>query len=387
MDRKTKNSLIDSTKSEFYKVYNSKFDFVSIAPGRVNIIGEHTDYNLGLAMPVAIDKWICIASRKRNDNKINIFSSNLNDTINTNIDNLEPKKLWHNYVIGCFSVLKDKFNIDKGVDVFINGNIPIGSGLSSSAALEVSLIGVLLKTFKINFSLNDILNLSHNVEIDYLKINSGLLDQYASIFASNNPVLIDFSTLKHSHVNSKINNSSWILFDSKIRRELVSSKYNQRVSECLEGLKKINKKLSSSKKINELNLSDLNLIKDDEINFNRLSHVINENKRVVLMKNALENGDNISAGKILNNSHSSLSKLYDVSCKEIDFLIKISKITKGYYGGRIMGGGFGGCTLNLIESLNKDEIIKTIIKEFEKKYNYIPDVIPVEFSKGFEILF
>ena len=387
MDRKTKNSLIDSTKSEFYKVYNSKFDFVSIAPGRVNIIGEHTDYNLGLAMPVAIDKWICIASRKRNDNKINIFSSNLNDTINTDIDKLESKKLWHNYVIGCFSVLKDKFNIDKGVDVFINGNIPIGSGLSSSAALEVSLIGVLLKTFKINFSLNDILNLSHNVEIDYLKINSGLLDQYASIFASNNPVLIDFSILKHSPVNSKINNSSWILFDSKIRRELVSSKYNQRVSECLEGLKKINKKLSSSKKINELNLSDLNLIKDDEINFNRLSHVINENKRVVLMKNALENGDNISAGKILNNSHSSLSKLYDVSCKEIDFLIKISKITKGYYGGRIMGGGFGGCTLNLIESLNKDEIIKTIIKEFEKKYNYIPDVIPVEFSKGFEILF
>ena len=387
MDRKTKNSLIDSTKSEFYKVYNSKFDFVSIAPGRVNIIGEHTDYNLGLAMPVAIDKWICIASRKRNDNKINVFSSNLNDTINTDIDKLESKKLWHNYVIGCFSVLKDKFKIDKGVDVFINGNIPIGSGLSSSAALEVSLIGVLLKTFKINFSLNDILNLSHNVEIDYLKINSGLLDQYASIFASNNPVLIDFSTLKHSHVNSKINNSSWILFDSKIRRELVSSKYNQRVSECLEGLKKINKKLSSSKKINELNLSDLNLIKDDEINFNRLSHVINENKRVVLMKNALENGDNISAGKILNNSHSSLSKLYDVSCKEIDFLIKISKITKGYYGGRIMGGGFGGCTLNLIESLNKDEIIKTIIKEFEKKYNYIPDVIPVEFSKGFEILF
>ena len=387
MDRKTKNSLIDSTKSEFYKVYNSKFDFISIAPGRVNIIGEHTDYNLGLAMPVAIDKWICIASRKRNDNKINIFSSNLNDTINTDIDKLESKKLWHNYVIGCFSVLKDKFNIDKGVDVFINGNIPIGSGLSSSAALEVSLIGVLLKTFKINFSLNDILNLSHNVEIDYLKINSGLLDQYASIFASNNPVLIDFSTLKHSHVNSKINNSSWILFDSKIRRELVSSKYNQRVSECLEGLKKINKKLSSSKKINELNLSDLNLIKDDEINFNRLSHVINENKRVVLMKNALENGDNISAGKILNNSHSSLSKLYDVSCKEIDFLIKISKITKGYYGGRIMGGGFGGCTLNLIESLNKDEIIKTIVKEFEKKYNYFPDVIPVEFSKGFEILF
>ena len=387
MDRKTKNSLIDSTKSEFYKFYSSEFDFVSIAPGRINIIGEHTDYNLGLAMPVAIDKWICIASRKRNDNKINIFSSNLNDTINTDIDKLEPKKLWHNYVIGCFSILKDKFKIDKGVDVFINGNIPIGSGLSSSAALEVSLIGVLLKTFKINFSLNDILNLSHNVEIDYLKINSGLLDQYASIFASNNPVLIDFSTLKHSNVNSKINNSSWILFDSKIRRELVSSKYNQRVSECLEGLKKINKKLSSSKKINELNLSDLNLIKDDEINFNRLSHVINENKRVVLMKNALENGDNISAGKILNNSHSSLSKLYDVSCKEIDFLIKISKITKGYYGGRIMGGGFGGCTLNLIESLNKDEIIKTIIKEFEKKYNYIPDVIPVEFSKGFEILF
>ena len=387
MDRKTKNSLIDSTKSEFYKVYNSKFDFVSIAPGRVNIIGEHTDYNFGLAMPVAIDKWICIASRKRNDNKINIFSSNLNDTINTDIDKLESKKLWHNYVIGCFSVLKDKFNIDKGVDVFINSNIPIGSGLSSSAALEVSLIGVLLKTFKINFSLNDILNLSHNVEIDYLKINSGLLDQYASIFASNNPVLIDFSTLKHSPVNSKINNSSWILFDSKIRRELVTSKYNQRVSECLEGLKKINKKLSYSKKINELNLSDLDLIKDDEINFNRLFHVINENKRVLLMKDALENGDNISAGKILNNSHSSLSKLYDVSCKEIDFLIKISKITKGYYGGRIMGGGFGGCTLNLIESLNKDEIIKTIIKEFEKRYNYIPDVIPIEFSKGFEILF
>ena len=103
MDRKTKNSLIDSTKSEFYKVYNSKFDFISIAPGRVNIIGEHTDYNLGLAMPVAIDKWICIASRKRNDNKINIFSSNLNDTINTDIDKLEPKKLWHNYVITSYN--------------------------------------------------------------------------------------------------------------------------------------------------------------------------------------------------------------------------------------------------------------------------------------------
>ncbi len=386
MDRISKNDLINSSKREFKEKYGFCGQCVSIAPGRINIIGEHTDYNLGFAMPAAIDRWICTVIKKRDDNKINIYSSNFKKMISVNLNNLQSNDLWERYAVGCISVVKDKYNIQNGFDVMIKGNIPIGFGMSSSAAFEVSFLSALLFIFKINIDFSLILKLTNIVEKKYLGIKSGLLDQYASLFSKGSgPLIINFFKLSHHYINSNVKNASWVIINSMVHRELINSKYNERVNECLQGLIKINTTLSKNILINQVTLKDLDAIKDDEIFYNRLYHVINENNRVLAMKDPLEKGELNKVGELLNQSHNSLSKYYNVSCKEIDFIIKISKKQRGFYGGRIMGGGFGGCTINLIDDIHKDKFIDDVKSLFFDKYSYELKVDSVNFSNGLNV--
>ena len=387
MDRVSKINLIAASKKEFEEKFEVKEDSVCIAPGRINLIGEHTDYNLGLAMPIAIDRWVCAVAYKRSDKKVNIHSSNFNKTIGSSLNDLYPKELWEKYILGCIQVVKDHFDIKEGVDLLIKGNLPIGFGVSSSAALEVSVIGALLSAYNLNMDSSLILKLSSRVEHEYLDIQSGMLDQYASIFSKkNNPMIIDFSNLSHQYIEMNIKNASWILINSMVDRELTSSKYNQRVSECQEGLAAVNKALKKTLLINELTLKDLESIKKERVIYQRLYHIVSENMRVLSMKEALEKGDIQGAGDLLNDSHYSLSNNYDVSCNEIESIINISKGQKGFYGGRIMGGGFGGCTINLVETSTKDNFIHNVSSLFFDKYKYDLKVECVHFSDGFRIV-
>lgn len=386
MDRVSKLDLITDSKKEFKEKFKVKEESVCVAPGRINLIGEHTDYNLGLAMPIAIDRWVCTVAYKRSDEKVNIHSSNFNKTISSSLNELYPKELWEKYIFGCIQVVKDHFDIKEGIDLLIKGNVPIGFGVSSSAALEVSVIGALLSVYNLNMDSLLILKLSNRVEHDYLGIQSGMLDQYASIFSKkNNPMIIDFSNLSHQYIEMNIKNASWILINSMVDRELASSKYNQRVSECQEGLSVINKALKKTLLINELTLKDLESIKQEGIIYRRLYHVVSENMRVLSMKEALERGDVQNAGNLLNDSHDSLSNYYDVSCNEIESIISISERQKGFYGGRIMGGGFGGCAISLVETSTKDKFTHNVSSLFFDKYKYDLKIESVDFSDGFKV--
>ena len=386
MDAISKYDLINISKNEFEKQFSIGGDSVALAPGRINFIGEHTDYNLGLAMPIAINRWICTVIRKRNDRIINIYSSNFQENICTNLDNLKSNKLWKKYILGCIQIIKDRFNIQTGIDVLIKGNIPIGFGFSSSAALEISLLGALFSIYNLKINYRLILKLSNEVENNYIGIKSGMLDQYTSLFSKRyTPLVIDFYTLNHTYTNMNIKNGTWVIINSMVDRKLIKSKYNDRVNECSRGLKKINKFSGKSMMMNEITLQDLKIIKDDIVLYNRLYHVVSENKRVISMQKSLDEGNLYDIGNILNQSHESLSKYYDVSCSEIESIIKISNNQKGFYGGRIMGGGFGGCTISLVETSKKDIFIENVISSFFNEYHYKIKVESVDFSDGLEV--
>jgi len=391
MDRISKNNLIIKYQKEFINQFRDNNFFTAISPGRINIIGEHTDYNLGLAMPIAIDRWICSVVSIRDDNKINIYSSNFNEKISLNLNDLNANKTtWKKYVFGCIKIFMDEYNIHKGLNILIGGNVPIGFGMSSSAALEVSLLASLIHAFNISIDNYKILELSNRVERDFLGIQSGLLDQYASIFSKKDkPLLIDFSTLSHVYVDSKIKNASWILINSMVDRSLVDSKYNERVNECKLGLKQINDLYKTQININQITYTHLEKLKNfnkNRVIYNRIYHILSENDRVHLMKEALEKGDLNLIGEILNNSHDSLSNHYQVSCKEIDVILDISKKQRGFYGGRIMGGGFGGCCLGLINDSDKDFYIENLIENFYNQFKYKLKIEIVDFSDGLQLV-
>ena len=384
MDRVSENELIDLSKIEFKKIFNYEAQLGSIAPGRINIIGEHTDYNLGLAMPQAINRWVCTLISKRDDNNINIYSSAFKKLIATNLDRISSgKENWEKYILGVVKALDDKINIKNGFDLFIGGNISIGAGISSSAALEVSIVLSIYKMINKKIDKIKVLEICNYVEKKYLGINSGMLDQYASLFSRRDKIMIvDFSTLNHEYFKFNIENASWVLVNSMVYRELVTSKYNERVEECKKGLDIINKNKENKKQINEINEIDLSKLESHELYYKRLLHVISENKRVKMMKDAMLSKNVHLIGKLLNESHASLFQNYEVSCDEIESIIRISKEQCGFYGGRIMGGGFGGCTINLVEKSKVNSFIKNVENHFFTKYNCKVAIGCVNFSKG-----
>lgn len=388
MDRITKDSLVLNYKKLFFESFKSKPEIISFAPGRVNIIGEHTDYNFGLAMPVAIDKWIISMASLRNDDKINIFSTNYNKSILFNLNDLNSNsELWEKYVKSAIYFLNKKYSFKNGFNILIGGNIPIGFGMSSSAALEVSIISSILSVYSKKYDKCELLKICNDVENKILGIKSGMLDQYASIFSKENKILmIDFNNMEHHYFKTNLKDSSWILVNSMISRDLINSEYNVRVQECKIGLNMVNELNKKNLSINDLTLDDIQCLKKNKTIYNRLLHVITENKRVKKMKEEIIAGCKINVGKILLDSHYSLSKKYEVSCTEIDSIVAISKKHPGFYGGRIMGGGFGGCTINLIKDNLKNDFISFVKNEYLKKYFMNIKTEEVFFTSGLNVL-
>jgi len=388
LDRITKDHLVSDFKELFFNKFKKNPEIISIAPGRVNIIGEHTDYNFGLAMPIAINKWIISMLIERSDRKVNIHSVNYNKTISSNLNDLENNsELWEKYVKSSIHIINKKYNLNNGFDILIGGNIPIGFGMSSSAALEVSIVSCILGKYFDNDDKYEILKICNKVEKEILGIESGILDQYASIFSMDkNFLFIDFNNISHEYFDSNIKDSSWLLINSMVSRELVNSEYNVRVAECREGLILINKLTKRNLSLSTLLLDDIELIKGKKKLYNRLFHVYSENQRVKKMKEEILSGNLVNIGKLLLESHYSLSTKYEVSCDEIDFIISISKEHPGFFGGRIMGGGFGGCTINLIKNNLKEEFMSFVKDEFYKKYKSNIEIEEVFFSEGLHIL-
>jgi len=360
------NEIMSMTNNLFEKKFNVKCESVISAPGRINIIGEHLDYNNGISISCAIDRWVCIGASIRKDNKIIIYSDKFDSELILDTDlNNDSSLLWHRYAIGSLKVFNNVNKISSGMNIFINSNIPIGSGLSSSAAFEIALLSSYFKLFNIKFEKKEIAMLSQKIEHDYLNINSGMLDQISSIYSKkDNLILIDFRDNSHEYIFNTIKGASFIAVNSMIKRELADSQYIQRVKECQKGYS-----LLGVNKIEIIMDSDLKELDSYPLIKKRFSHIISEYQRVRQMEQCIHNNNVIDIGRILKDSHKSLKNDYEVSCREIDFLIDSSYEFSGWHGGRIMGGGFGGCTINLVKDSLIPEYINFIKRNYKREFN------------------
>ena len=383
-----KNDIIARLKEAHLFRYKKNPEVIGIAPGRVNIIGEHTDYNNGLAMPAAINRYIFVSLSYNKNKLINAYSEQLNRDISVSLDDIHFHSIWDRYVLGAVKEISDKYSINQGLDILILSNLPMGKGISSSAALEVALINGILKILDIKESDYNIIKICQKIDHKYVGIKSGILDQSASQLSKKGSVLkIDFNKKSFDYIKSDFSGCSWVLVDSMIKRELATSKYHERVEESQKAISIISKAQKKDITFREISMDDIFfLAKSHPILFKRLKHIFEENQRVEEMELAILNKDSKEIGKILNQSHSSLKNLYEVSCLEINYLIFISSKFTNWYGGRIMGGGFGGNTINLIKNGYEDKYSSIIKKKYKEKFNIKPDVYNVKFSNGVEII-
>jgi galactokinase len=386
---KMKNS-IGETSRRFFDLYNKKPDVISLAPGRINIIGEHTDYNLGFVMPAAIDRNIQFLAKRRNDNRISVWAEHFQESeifFTHDIQAPQTKK-WVNYVKGIFWVLKKEGYHLGGVDAIISGNIPLESGLSSSAALEVSVLNALNKLFHLSLSKVQIAMLSQKAENDYVGVNCGLMDQFISVFGRKNEALfLDCESLFFEHVPLplKEHGLNIIVYDSRIRRELSASDYNKRRIESAAALKILKTSgVNNFKNVKEGLLEDKKGEMGD-ILFRRARHVITENQRVKEAVMVLETGDFQKLGEILFRSHLSLRDDYEVSCPELDLLYTVGKQFGGCLGARMTGAGFGGSGIALVKETQTEAFINKMKKESEHRHFTSPVFFKVEIGEGGEV--
>ena len=378
--------MIKKIKEDYNSIYKVNPQVIVRAPGRINIIGEHTDYNYGLAMPAAINKYVFVSMSFNKDRKINIYSDQFDDKVSFSLDDLSGSKTWHKYVLGSIQEVFKSYNVSSGLNIFIHSNLPMGKGVSSSAALEVALVNSLFEIFNIDKDDNEIIKICQKVDHKYIGIQSGVLDQSASQLSKLNSILkLDFNTGSFDYIDSNFSDCSWIIIDSMIKRELASSKYHERVNECKEALDIISNSINNNISFPDIKQEYIYLIKDAKLK-NRIKHYIEENSRVLDMELAISKNDNKLMGDILNESHCSLRDLYEVSCKEIDYLFLISSNFDYWYGGRIMGGGFGGSMINLVKSGYEEDYSNFIKKKYLDKFGINADIFNVEFSNGVEIL-
>ncbi|GAA3762033.1 galactokinase [Flavobacterium ginsengiterrae] len=382
--------LIQNTTSFFEKSFGSKPEKVVLSPGRINIIGEHIDYNDGFVLPAAIDKVICFAFEKNNSKKSKIFAIDLNEEFE--IDLTQEVKLsdivWTNYIRGVIKQLQDKgFEFD-GFNCVFSSNIPVGSGLSSSAALECGMIFGIKQLFDLKIEKLDIALLGQKAE-HWVGINCGIMDQFSSVHGLENKVIkLDCNTLDFEYHNADFKDYSLVLFDSNVKHSLFTSEYNTRRIECEKGLSIIKENFSEVKSFRDCSEEQLLSIQDkmDATVFKRVHFVVKEINRVIKACEALDKGDIELLGQLLFETHHGLSQEYEVSCDELDMLVDTAKADENVVGSRVMGGGFGGCTINLIKKGHENEVKRKFSNLYLNTFGIELKFYDVKVSNGTTLL-
>lgn len=383
-----KKKLFDMFAELFGDSEGARFYF---SPGRVNLIGEHTDYNGGHVFPCALTLGTYGAARKREDNKIHFYSMNLDsfDVVEASLDDLTNKKEynWANYPLGVVWAFKEKgHTITSGFDMVIWGNIPNGSGLSSSASLEVLTGVILTDLFEIkDLSMTDLALIGQYSENNFNGCNCGIMDQFAvAMGKKDHAIFLDTSDLSYEYAPCVLDGAKIVITDSKVKHSLVDSAYNDRRNECAAALKALQSELDIQA-LGDLTPEEFeahkSLIKD-EIQLQRAKHAVYENQRTIDAVTALKAGDIESFGKLMNQSHISLRDDYDVSCEEIDILVDLAWKIPGVLGSRITGGGFGGCTVSIVKNESVDTFIETIGKTYLEKVGHEAEFYTVDIGDG-----
>lgn len=358
--------LIKNTTAFFQDSFGNAPEKIVLSPGRINIIGEHIDYNDGYVLPAAIDKIICFAFSKNNTKKSKIIAIDLNEEFEVDLTKAISlsKTVWTNYFLGVIKQLQDNGFAFEGFNCVFSSNIPVGSGLSSSAALECGTILGIKELYNLSIPKIDIALMGQKAE-HWVGINCGIMDQFSSVMGIENKVIkIDCRTLEYEYHNADFNDYSLILFDSNVKHSLFSSAYNTRREECEEGLSIIKKNFPEITSFRDCTENQVLQLKDKMTPnvFDRCHYVIKEINRVVLACEALDNGNIKELGKLLFETHDGLSKEYEVSCAELDFLVHLAKEEADVIGSRLMGGGFGGCTITLVKK-GREDLVKTKFAE------------------------
>lgn len=358
------------------------------APGRVNLIGEHTDYNNGFVLPMAIDRRIYIYIQLRADNEINLYSIDLKSSFKTNTEKLgyNKKNNWSNYIVGVVSELKKEGFKPQGFNMVFTGDIPQGAGLSSSAALEVATVTGLSKLNNFNINPVDKALISQRAENNFVDVDCGIMDQYISILGiKDQALLIDCKDYDYEKVPIKDEKYKFLIIDSKVQRGLVDSEYNLRREQCNNVVnffkKSLDKKVNS---LRDIKFEELIEYKEklNSVDYKRAFHVLSENDRVLKFSKNVKEKDYNKAGRLMYYSHLSLKNDYEVSCKQLDFLADKALKLEGVLGSRMTGAGFGGCTVNLIKKDQKNEIIDSIKTSYRDKFNKEPDFYLTRPQKG-----
>ena len=346
------------------------------SPGRVNLIGEHTDYNGGFVFPCALDFGTYAVVKKREDKIFRMYSKNFENLgiIEFNLDNLvyEKKDDWANYPKGVVKTFLDRnYKIDTGFDVLFFGNIPNGAGLSSSASIEVLTAIILKDLFKLDVNMIEMVKICQATENNFIGVNCGIMDQFAvGMGKKDNAILLDCNTLKYEYVPVKLKNMSIVIANTNKKRGLADSKYNARRADCQAAVKTLNKNGVNIKYLGELTVAEFEEVKHlltDEDQLKRATHAVTENERAKVAVEFLKKDDIAEFGKLMNKSHISLRDDYEVTGLELDSLVEAAWEEKGTVGSRMTGAGFGGCTVSIVENDYVDSFIKNVGKKYKEK--------------------
>ena len=379
---------IDYVRSRFVKHFDGQTGNVYASPGRINLIGEHTDYNGGFVFPGAIDKGIMCEIRPNGTNKVMAYSIDLKDRVEFDIDDEKgPKASWARYLYGIVQEMKKRGVDVKGFNTAFAGDVPLGAGLSSSAALESCYAYALNDLFGENkVSKWDMVLAGQATEHNYCGVNCGIMDQFASVFGMEGKLMrLDCRSREFEYFPFDPKGYRLVLVDSVVKHELASSAYNDRRKSCENVVAALQKKYPEKtiKTLRDADWDMLNAVKDEvsEEDMKRATFVLGEKDRVLAVCDALNAGDYETVGKKMYGTHHGLSKEYEVSCEELDYLNDIAR-ENGVTGSRIMGGGFGGCTINLVKEDLYDHFIADVKKKYAERYGKEPKIYDVVIKDG-----
>ena len=381
-------------RSDFATVFGAEADHTFFSPGRINLIGEHTDYNGGHVFPAAISLGTYGAARKRDDNLLRFYSANFEDKgiIEVPLEDLrfEKEHNWTNYPKGVLHFLQKAGHvIDKGMDVYVFGNIPNGSGLSSSASLEL-LTGIIAeRLFDLKLERLDLVKIGKQTENEFIGVNSGIMDQFAiGMGADQRAIYLDTNTLEYDLVPLDLKDNVVVIMNTNKRRELADSKYNERRAECEKAVEELKQKLSIATlgELNEWDFDEYSYLIQDENRLKRARHAVLENQRTLQAQAALQAGNLEKFGRLMNASHVSLEHDYEVTGLELDTLAHTAWEQEGVLGARMTGAGFGGCAIALVRKDAVEAFQKNVGQKYEEVVGYAPSFYIAEIAGGSRVL-
>lgn len=383
------NRIATQLREKFESRFNEK-PLIVRSPGRINIIGEHTDYNNGFVLPAAIDKAIYIGISRREDDVISLYSEEFNEEYKATVSCVHPSdKHWPNYILGVVDQLNKRGITIKGFNLNIDGDVPIGAGLSSSAAVECATALALNELFQLNIPKSELVFIALKAEHEFAKVMCGIMDQYASLNGKKDHVIkLDCLTLESEYVPLKLKGYKIVLFNTNVKHSLASTEYNTRRKECSEGVEMVKEHDKSVTSLRDVSMAMLDLfVKDkNEIVYRRCKYILEENQRLISACEDLKASNLKGLGEKMFLSHDGLSKEYEVSCKELDFLVDSVRSNINVLGARMMGGGFGGCTINLVKEDAIDNLVKELSQHYQEKMNKQLTAYTVQTDDGFSIV-